>query len=33
LSAHGVAVMDVRPAAFGAELVTQYLSWKSSGAL
>ncbi|MFJ2538425.1 MULTISPECIES: DUF58 domain-containing protein [unclassified Pseudomonas] len=31
LSAHGVPVVDVRPAELGAELVTQYLSWKRSG--
>jgi uncharacterized protein (DUF58 family) len=33
LSAHGVPVVDVRPAELGAELVTQYLSWKRSAAL
>ncbi|MED7667131.1 DUF58 domain-containing protein [Pseudomonas moraviensis subsp. stanleyae] len=33
LTAHGVAVMDVRPAELGAELVTQYLNLKSSAAL
>ena len=32
LSAHGVPVVDVRPAELGAELVTQYLSWKRSAA-
>ncbi|WP_434766524.1 DUF58 domain-containing protein [Pseudomonas triticicola] len=33
LSAHGVPVVDVRPAELGAELVTHYLSWKKSFAL
>ena len=33
LSAHGVPVVDVRPEDLGAELVTQYLSWKRSAAL
>jgi len=33
LSAHGVAVMDVRPGELGAELVTRYLSWKKAGEL
>jgi len=33
LSAHGVPVVDVRPAELGAELVTRYLSWKRSAAL
>ncbi|WP_277759026.1 DUF58 domain-containing protein [Pseudomonas sp. A34-9] len=33
LHAHGVPVVDVRPAELGAELVTQYLSWKRSGVL
>jgi uncharacterized protein (DUF58 family) len=33
LSAHGVPVLDVRPAELGAELVTLYLSWKRSAAL
>lgn len=33
LNAHGVPVVDVRPAELGAELVTQYLSWKRSAAL
>ncbi|MBX9406104.1 DUF58 domain-containing protein [Pseudomonas baetica] len=33
LIAHGVPVMDVRPAELGAELVTQYLGWKRSAAL
>ena len=33
LSAHGVPVVDVRPAELGAELVTQYLNWKRSAAL
>ncbi|KAA0986049.1 DUF58 domain-containing protein [Pseudomonas sp. ANT_J28] len=33
LSAHGVPVLDVRPAELGAELVTQYLSWKKAGVL
>ncbi|TPG86335.1 DUF58 domain-containing protein [Pseudomonas mandelii] len=32
LSAHGVQVLDVRPGELGAELVTQYLSWKKAGA-
>jgi uncharacterized protein (DUF58 family) len=31
LSAHGVSVMDVRPAEFGAELVARYLALKSAG--
>ncbi|WP_434709711.1 DUF58 domain-containing protein [Pseudomonas sp. R1-1] len=33
LSAHGVPVVDARPAELGAELVTRYLSWKRSAAL
>ncbi|RON09553.1 hypothetical protein BK659_11575 [Pseudomonas brassicacearum] len=33
LSAHGVPVLDVRPSELGAELVTQYLSWKKAGVL
>ncbi|WLH34476.1 DUF58 domain-containing protein [Pseudomonas sp. FP2196] len=33
LSAHGVPVVDVRPAQLGAELVARYLSWKRSAAL
>lgn len=33
LSAHGVLVLDARPAELGAELVTQYLSWKKAGVL
>ncbi|KFE57248.1 DUF58 domain-containing protein [Pseudomonas syringae] len=33
LSAHGVAVLDSRPAELGAELVSRYLSWKKAGAL
>lgn len=33
LNAHGVAVMDIRPAQLGTELVTQYLSWKSTASL
>jgi uncharacterized protein (DUF58 family) len=33
LSAHGVPVLDVRPAELGAQLVTQYLSWKKAGTL
>ncbi|WP_309677843.1 DUF58 domain-containing protein [Pseudomonas sp.] len=32
LSAHGVSVVDARPAELGAELVTRYLSWKKAGA-
>ncbi|MFJ7109518.1 DUF58 domain-containing protein [Pseudomonas sp. NPDC098740] len=32
LSAHGVQVVDARPAELGAELVTRYLSWKKAGA-
>lgn len=33
LSAHGVPVVDVRPAQLGAELVTRYLGWKRNAAL
>ncbi|MFG6207348.1 DUF58 domain-containing protein [Pseudomonas retamae] len=33
LSAHGVAVVDVRPGYLGAQLVTHYLGWKKSGNL
>ena len=33
LTAHGVAVMDVRPAELGAELVTSYMSWKKTAAI
>ena len=33
LTAHGVAVMDVRPAELGAELVTRYMSWKKTAAI
>nr|WP_249121365.1 DUF58 domain-containing protein [Pseudomonas sp. 14A] len=33
LNAHGVAVMDVRSAQFGAALVTRYLDWKKSATL
>lgn len=33
LNAHGVTVMDVRPAEFGAALVTRYLDWKKSATL
>lgn len=33
LSAHGVAVVDVRPGDLGARLVTQYIDWKKSGSL
>lgn len=33
LNAHGVAVMDIRPAQLATELVTQYLSWKSTASL
>lgn len=33
LSAHGMPVLDVRPSELGAELVTQYLSWKKAGVL
>jgi uncharacterized protein (DUF58 family) len=32
LSAHGVPVVDARPAELGAELVTRYLGWKKAGA-
>jgi hypothetical protein len=28
-----VPVLDVRPAELGAQLVTQYLSWKKAGTL
>ena len=31
LGAHGAAVLDTRPGALGAQLVTHYLSWKRSG--
>ncbi|WP_160106293.1 DUF58 domain-containing protein [Pseudomonas izuensis] len=31
LSAHGVPVLDARPAELGTKLVSQYLSWKRSG--
>jgi uncharacterized protein (DUF58 family) len=31
LNAHGVPVLDVRPAELGTHLVTQYLSWKRGG--
>ncbi|SQF96420.1 putative transmembrane protein [Paucimonas lemoignei] len=33
LSAHGVALLDARPAELGAELVSRYLSWKKAGTL
>jgi uncharacterized protein (DUF58 family) len=33
LSAHGVPVVDARPAELGAELVTRYLSWKRAGVI
>ncbi|WGT34503.1 DUF58 domain-containing protein [Pseudomonas atacamensis] len=33
LTAHGVAVMDVRPAELGAGLVTSYMSWKKIAAI
>jgi uncharacterized protein (DUF58 family) len=33
LSAHGVPVVDARPAELGAELVTRYLNWKKSAVL
>ncbi len=33
LSAHGIAVLDSRPADLGAELVSRYLSWKKAGTL
>jgi uncharacterized protein (DUF58 family) len=33
LSAHGISVLDSRPAELGAELVSRYLSWKKAGAL
>jgi uncharacterized protein (DUF58 family) len=31
LGAHGTAVLDTRPGALGAQMVTHYLSWKRSG--
>ncbi|MNP80505.1 hypothetical protein D3C76_1786250 [compost metagenome] len=31
LRAHGVWVLEARPAELGAELVTQYLAWKKAG--
>ncbi|MDF2398372.1 MULTISPECIES: DUF58 domain-containing protein [Pseudomonas] len=33
LSAHGIALLDVRPGELGAELVSRYLSWKKAGSL
>lgn len=33
LAAHGVQLLDVRPAELGAELATLYLSWKKAGQL
>ncbi|MDR7284267.1 uncharacterized protein (DUF58 family) [Pseudomonas corrugata] len=33
LKAHGVLVVDARPAELGAELVTRYLSWKRAGVI
>jgi uncharacterized protein (DUF58 family) len=33
LSAHGIAVLDSRPADLGAELVSRYLGWKKAGTL
>lgn len=33
LNAHGIAILDARPAELGAELVTRYLSWKKAGTL
>lgn len=33
LSAHGIPVLDSRPTALGAELISRYLSWKKSGTL
>lgn len=32
LSAHGIAMLNVRPGELGSELVTRYLSWKKAGA-
>jgi len=32
LSAHGIAMLKVRPGELGTELVTRYLSWKRAGA-
>ncbi|MBN3863863.1 DUF58 domain-containing protein [Pseudomonas frederiksbergensis] len=32
MSAHGIPMLDARPSELGAGLVTQYLSWKKSGA-
>ncbi|RON78211.1 DUF58 domain-containing protein [Pseudomonas fluorescens] len=31
LSAHGVAVVDVRPAELGSKMVVRYMSWKKAG--
>ncbi len=33
LGAHGIPVLDSRPADLGPELISRYLSWKKSGAL
>lgn len=33
LSAHGIPVLDVRPAELGPRLVSRYLSWKKAGTL
>jgi uncharacterized protein (DUF58 family) len=33
LSAHGIPVLDSRPGALGAELISRYLNWKKSGTL
>lgn len=33
LSAHGIPVLDVRPAELGPQLVSRYLSWKKAGTL
>jgi len=33
LTAHGITVMDVRPAELGAELVTRYMQWKKTAAI
>ncbi|WPO99130.1 DUF58 domain-containing protein [Pseudomonas sp. HR96] len=33
LSAHGMAVLDARPAQLGAQLISRYLGWKKAGTL
>lgn len=33
LSAHGIPVLDARPGALGAELISRYLNWKKCGTL